>query len=401
MMAFLHGAAFYAPFLLVITVIVTIHELGHFATAKAFGVAIDRFSIGFGRALVSWRDRSGVEWRLGWLPLGGYVRFAGDDNAASIPDQTDLEALRSEIRAREGVGAERRYLYFKPLWQRTLIVLAGPAANFVLAIALFALVFGLVGQPMTSTRIDRVIAGSAAARGGFQGGDVLIAADGRPIRSFEDLQFYVQYRAGIPIAFTVRRAGRIVRLSARPDGVQEKSPFGGKESIGMLGLTARGGFVKHFGPFESVVMGARKTWGVTTTTIFYLGRIVTGQVGADQLHSFVGIAHASGDITRQAVETARTEKVSVLEATGFFLVQLTAFLSVSIGLLNLMPIPILDGGHLLFYGYEAIARRPAAAGIQAVGYRVGLALLVGLMLFATWNDLQRLRVFQFFGSLFS
>jgi regulator of sigma E protease len=140
---------------------------------------------------------------------------------------------------------------------------------------------------------------------------------------------------------------------------------------------------------------------VTTTTIFYLGRIVTGQVGADQLHSFVGIAHASGDITRQAVETARTEKVSVLEATGFFLVQLTAFLSVSIGLLNLMPIPILDGGHLLFYGYEAIARRPAAAGIQAVGYRVGLALLVGLMLFATWNDLQRLRVFQFFGSLFS
>jgi len=400
-MAFLHSAAFYLPFLLVITIIITIHELGHFLTAKAFGVAIDRFSIGFGRAIASWRDRSGVEWRLGWLPLGGYVRFAGDDNAASIPDRADLEALRSEIRAREGVGAERRYLYFKPLWQRTLIVLAGPAANFILAIALFALFFGLFGQPMTSTRIDQVIAGGAAAKAGFKGGDVLLTADGRPLESFEDLQFYVQYRAGVPIAFTVRRAGQVVQLTAAPGSVQETSPFGGKEAIGMLGLTARGGFLKHFGPVGSLVMGAKKTWSVSATTLFYLERIVTGQVGADQLHSFVGIAHASGDITRQAVEAAHTEKVSVVKATFFFLIQLTAFLSVSIGLLNLLPIPILDGGHLIFYGYEAIAKRPAGAGVQAAGYRVGLALLVGLMLFATWNDLQRLRVFQFFGSLFS
>jgi regulator of sigma E protease len=401
MMAFLHGAAFYAPFLVVITVIVTIHESGHFFTARAFDVAIDRFSIGFGRAIASWRDKSGVEWRIGWLPLGGYVRFAGDDNAASIPDQTDLEALRSEIRAREGPGAERRYLYFKPLWQRTLIVLAGPAANFLLAIALFSIFFGAFGQPMTSTRIDQVVPASAAAKAGFQKGDIVLTANGRRLESFEDLQFYVQYRAGVPIDFTVGRGGQVVHLLARPASVEEKSPFGGDQAIGMLGLTARGGFLKHFGPVGSLKMGVLKTWEVTSTTVFYLGRIVTGHVGADQLHSFVGIAHASGDITRQAFAAARTDKANIFVATGFFLIQLTAFLSVSVGLLNLLPIPILDGGHLLFYGYEAIARRPAGAAVQAAGYRVGLALLVGLMLFATWNDLQRLRVFQFFGSLFS
>jgi len=400
-MAFLQNALFYAPFVLVITVIITIHELGHFFAARAFSVAIDRFSIGFGRAIVSWTDRAGIEWRIGWLPLGGYVRFAGDANAASVPDQGDLEAMRAEIRAREGVGAERRYLHFKPLWQRALIVLAGPAANFLLAIALFALFFGLFGQPMTSTRIDQVVPGGAAAKAGFHSGDVLLKADSKPLQSFEDLQFYVQYRAGVPIDFTVERAGRVVRLVARPAAVQQKSPFGGSQAIGMLGLTARGGVLKRYGPISSLVMGARKTWEVTSTTVYYLERIVTGQVAADQLHSFVGIAHASGDITRQAVAAARDDGVNLFVATGFFLIQLTGFLSVSVGLLNLMPIPVLDGGHLLFYAYEWVARRPARASVQAAGYRVGLALLVGLMLFATWNDLQRLHVFRFFGSLFS
>jgi regulator of sigma E protease len=401
MIALLHNAVFYAPFLLVITLIITIHELGHFFTARAFGVAVDRFSIGFGRAIVSWRDTWGVEWRIGWLPLGGYVRFAGDDNAASVPDQGDLEAMRAEIRAREGVGAEAKYLHFKPLWQRVLIVLAGPAANFLLAIALFSLFFGLFGQPMTSTRIDQVVPGGAAARAGFASGDVLLKADSKPLASFEDLQFYVQYRAGVPIDFTVDRGGRQIHLLARPASVEQKSPFGGQQAIGLLGLTARGGVLKRYGPLGAIQMGASKTWDVTATTVYYLGRIVTGHVAADQLHSIVGIAHASADITRQATDAARADGVSLVVATGFFMIQLTAFLSVSVGLLNLLPIPVLDGGHLIFFAYEWIAGRPPKAAVQAVGYRLGLALLVGLMLFATWNDLRLPHMFQFFGSLFS
>jgi regulator of sigma E protease len=401
MMAFLQNAVFYVlPFLLVITVIVTIHELGHFVTARAFGVAIDRFSIGFGRALLSRRDRGGVEWRVGWLPLGGYVRFAGDENAASVPDKVDLATMRAEIVEREGVGAENKYLPFKPLWQRALIVVAGPAANFLLAAILFSIGFAVFGQPLSTTRVDVVPAG-AAANAGFQNGDVLLAADGRPMRSFEDVQFYVQFRAGAPIDFTVGRGGRHLQLIARPTAFRVPSPFGGVETIGRLGLSAPLGKLQRYGPLEAVGMGAAKTLDVTATTLFYLGRIVTGQVGADQLHSFIGIAHASGAMTKQAVSIAHDARVSWVVATAFFLIQLAALLSVSVGLLNLLPIPVLDGGHLLFYAYEWVARRPLQANVQAAGYRVGLALLVGLMLFATWNDLQRLRVFHFFGSLFS
>jgi len=401
MMAFLQNAIFYLlPFLFVITVIVTIHELGHFVTARAFGVAIDRFSIGFGRALLSWKDRGGVEWRIGWLPLGGYVRFAGDDNAASIPDQSDLTTLRAAIVKREGLGAEQKYLHFKPLWQRALIVAAGPAANFVLAVVLFSVAFAVFGQPVTTTRVEVVPAG-AAAKAGFQSGDLLLAADGRAMRSFEDVQFYVQFRAGVPIDFTVDRAGRRLHLLARPAAAQEPSPFGGVETIGRLGLTAPVGKLQRYGPIEAVGMGVGKTLNVTATTIFYLGRIVSGQVAANQLHSFIGIAHASGAMTKQAVAMAHDAQVSWAIAIAFVLIQLGALLSVSVGLLNLLPIPVLDGGHLLFYAYEAVARRPLGARVQAAGYRVGLALLVGLMLFAAWNDLQRPRVFHFLGSLFS
>jgi len=402
MMAVLQNALYYlAPFLLVITVIVVVHELGHFFTARAFGVAIDRFSIGFGRALASWKDRSGVEWRIGWLPLGGYVKFAGDENAASVPDQDDLAAMRAAIIAREGVGAEKRHLAFKPLWQRSLIVLAGPAANFLLSIALFAVFFGAFGEPVTSTRVDLVVPAGAAANAGFRPGDEILRADGRAMRSFQDVQFYVQYRAGAPIDFTVSRGGQALHLIATPNTAREASPFGGDQSVGRLGLTARGGALRRYGPVEALAKGVGKTWDVTSTTLFYLGRIVTGHVGADQLHSFVGIAHASGAITRQAVTAAHGAGVNWMVAVAYFLIQMTALLSVSVGLLNLLPIPTLDGGHLLFYAYESVLRRPPRASVQAAGYRAGLALLVGLMLFATWNDLQRLRVFHFLGSLFS
>jgi regulator of sigma E protease len=402
MMAFLQSALVHvAPFVFIISLIVTIHELGHFLTAKAFGVAIDQFSIGFGRAVFARRDRSGVEWRIGWIPLGGYVKFSGDENVASVPNEDHLQTLRRRIVQREGAGAERRYLPFKPLWQRTLIILAGPGANFVLAMVLFAGFFMAFGEPVSSNRISQVVPASAAARAGFQPGDIVEKADAKTIRTFQDLQFYVQYRGGVPIDFTVLRAGRTLRLTGRPDIRQESSAFGGQQAVGVLGLEARAGGQARVGPLRAVALGVEKTWDVTATTLFYMSRIVTGQVGADQLHSFVGIAYASGTITQQAVDQAKSDGVSWILTVAEVLVQMAALMSVSVGILNLLPIPVLDGGHLLSFAYEAVARRPPAAAIQMAGYRAGLALLVGLMLFATWNDLGRQKVFQFFGSLFS
>ena len=389
------------PFLLVITLLVVVHELGHFLTARAFGVAVDRFSIGFGRAIASWHDRSGVEWRIGWLPLGGYVRFAGDANAASVPDQTDLTAMRAAIVANEGAGAELKYLPFKPLWQRALVVLAGPMANFLLATVLFSIFLAIFGEPVTTPRIAEVVPGSAAARAGFQPGDVVLSGGGQSFDSFQAMQAYVQYRAGVPIDFTVMRGEARLHVTATPAKASEDSPFGGSQTVGRLGLGARGGLIKRYGPLQAVARGAAKTWEVASTTVFYLGRIVSGQVGADQLHSVVGIAHASGSITQQAVASAHEAGVGWVVGVAYFLIQLAALMSVSVGLLNLLPVPTLDGGHLLFYAYELITKHPPRAGIQAAGFRAGLALLVGLMLFATWNDLQRLRVFQFVGSLFS
>lgn len=402
MLAFLQNAVFYVvPFLLVITVIVTIHELGHFWTARLFGVAVDRFSIGFGPRIVGWRDRAGVEWRISWLPFGGYVKFAGDENAASLPDQHDLDELRASIIANEGPGAEKKYLHFKPLWQRALIVAAGPAANFLLAIVLLSIILGAFGEPVTSTRISGVLAGSPAQRAGLQVGDRIVGVDGRKITSFEDMSFYVQLRNGVPLDITVNRGGRLVSVTATPGDFSSDSPFGGKQTSGRLGIEARGTTLKHYGPLEAIGGGARRTWQITEATVYSLSRIVTGHVDLRQLHSFVGIAKASGSISKDAAAQAQTAQVNPLVALAFVLLQIAGSLSVSVGLLNLLPIPVLDGGHLLFYAYESVSRRPVSARVQAAGYRVGLALLLCLMLFATWNDLSRLRVFHFFGGLFS
>jgi regulator of sigma E protease len=404
MLAFLANAALYVvPILVIITFIVTIHELGHFLVARACGVAVDRFSIGFGRAIFSFKDRWGVEWRLAWLPLGGYVKFSGDENAASVPDEDDLDSLRERIIEREGVGAEKRYFAFKPLWQRALVVIAGPAANFVLSIALFAILFATLGEAVVQGPIDKVAPGSAAARAGLRSGDEIVAADNHVIRGFEDLQEYVIYRDGVPIDLTVKRAGQLIHLQATPARQQVKSLFGGSQNGGLLGvsLAPQKPTIVHYDPITAVGMGAMRTWKTVETTGFYFSRIVTGGVSASQLHGMIGTATAAGEVTRQSISDAPGDPaVQVLEVV-INLVSFCALISVSVGLVNLLPIPVLDGGHLLFYAYEWVVRRPLSAGIQAAGYRVGLALLVCLMLFANVNDLHLQKVFHFFGALFS
>jgi regulator of sigma E protease len=396
--------SYVVPLLFVLLLVITVHELGHFLMAKAFGVAIERFSIGFGRAILSWRDRSGVEWRIGWIPIGGYVMFAGDENAASVPDQNDLEEMRRRIVAHEGPGAVSKYLPFKPLWQRAMVAAAGPAANFVLSIAIFAVLLMTFGETTLRPRIGEVLANSPAAAAGFRAGDLITRADDRAIDSFEQLHQIVALRTGVAMHFTVHRGTADLVLSATPRRTLVDNPMGGHDAQGQLGLkpsTAPGDIVqRRYDPISAVGAGAGRTWDMLSTTVYYLSRMVQGQESGKQITGVIGIAQVSHYAAQEGAEGEKGLGAQVLGSL-VTLLSLAAVVSVSIGFANLLPIPVLDGGHLLFYAYEWIARRPVAASVQAVSYRVGLALLLGLMLFATTNDLQRINVFRFLGGLFS
>jgi regulator of sigma E protease len=401
MLALVQTALSYvAPFLFVLLLVITVHEFGHFFAARLFGVAIERFSIGFGRALFSRRDRTGVEWRIGWIPIGGYVMFAGDENAASVPDQNDLVAMRREIVAREGPGAERKYLPFKPVWQRAIVAAAGPAANFLLAVTIFSVLFMTFGEETLRPRIGAVAPGSPAAAAGFRPGDMITRADGQTIDSFEQLHRVVALRAGVAMTFVVERGGQAVELHATPARVKVTD----NDSEGQLGIASLPNPAdivrRHYDPISAVGAGAARTWDVVATTVFYLGRLAEGQESPRQLTSFIGIAQVSHTAVVEGARGVHGLGAQVMGSV-VMLFELAAFVSVSIGFANLLPIPVLDGGHLLFYAYEAIARRPVAARVQAISYRLGLALLVGLMLFATTNDLQRIHIFRFLGGPFS
>jgi regulator of sigma E protease len=393
------------PFLLVLTVIVTIHELGHFWVARAFGVKVDRFAIGFGKAIFSRTDKHGIEWRVGWMPLGGYVKFSGDMDASSVPDSRGLDALKADIQSREGAGAERDYFHFKPVWQRMLIVAAGPFANFVLALALFTVLFSIIGEQFVAARVLSVTPGSPAALAGFQRGDLITAIDGRQVRDGEQVTRAVVLSANTPLTFTVERGETDRRITVTPLRQLVDDEIAGrvrKAQIGLdLGPLVRSDVsYRRVNPVEAVQMGAARIVDVLGTTLKYLGRIFTGKESGDLLNGPVGIAKAAGGVTQQASEAAESPggKAALVALN---LVQLAAILSIGIGFLNLLPIPVLDGGHLVFYAYEAVARKPVAAAVQEAGYRVGLALLAGLMLFATWNDLQKLNLFNILGGLVS
>lgn len=405
MIDFIGQALIYVvPFLLVLTLVVTIHELGHFWVARAFGVKVDRFSIGFGQGVLSRTDKHGIEWRLGWIPLGGYVKFSGDVDASSVPDARGLDAMREEITSSRGLGAEKDYFHFKPVWQRALIVAAGPFANFMLAITIFAFLFSLIGVEMRPPRIAGVAPESAAEAAGFQTGDLILSINGRAVEDDATVRRMVALSAGDSMDFLVLRGETEMALTATPERIERPDRIAGSVRMGVLGVELQplAGERRHvrYPPHEAVWQGVKETGAVLETTLTYLGRIITGRESGDQLSGPLGIAKASGALTNAAADVEASAGIR-LANVSLTLISFAAILSIGIGFLNLLPIPVLDGGHLLFYGYEAVARRPLAAGVQEMGYRIGLVLLVGLMLFATWNDLRKLSLFQFLGGLSS
>lgn len=360
------------PFLFVLTVVVFIHELGHFLVARWCGVKVQAFSIGFGREIWGFHDRHGTRWRLAWIPLGGYVKFVDDENGASVPSRDALQRMSQEERQ----GAFQS----KSLGQRAAIVAAGPIANFLLAIVIFAGIFSIVGVQITTAKIDEVIADGPAARAGFQAGDVIVGIDGQPIESFQEMQRIVSTSADQPLSFEIERGGLRMTLSATPDRREHEDRFGNKIRLGVIGIRrtmqAQDLEYQRHGVLKSIALGVRETHFVISRTLGYLKDVVMGRESADQLGGPIRIAEVSGQVA----------------SSGFIpLLNLTAILSVSIGLLNLFPIPLLDGGHLLFYLMEAIRRKPLSERTQEIGFRIGLSLVLMLMIYATFNDLPIVR----------
>lgn len=369
-----YGDSFFSyalPFLFVLTVVVFFHELGHFWVARRCGVKVDAFSVGFGPELVGFNDRKGTRWKLCAIPLGGYVRFHGDDSAASTPDVQALEKMGE---------AEKRVSFFhQPVAKRAAVVAAGPIANFILAILIFSAIFMTFGRQVTTPRVDTVQPGSAAAEAGLQSGDIVLSINGQKIENFGQMQRIVSGSPDMPLQIVVRRDNVQMDLTATPRLQEIKDNFGNVHRIGLLGVsrsTTREEVVtERYGPVEAFKLGVTETWFVLDRTVSYIGGIITGREDADQLGGPIRIAQISGQVATISFAA---------------LLHLTAVLSVSIGLLNLFPVPLLDGGHLVYYAIEAIRGKPLSERAQEYGFRVGLALVVMLMLFATWNDIVHL-----------
>lgn len=359
------------PFLVVLTVVVFVHEMGHFLVARWCGVAVRTFSIGFGKEIWGFTDKLGTRWRLAWIPLGGYVKFMDDENAASVPSKEAIEAMTPEQRA----GS----FHAKPVWKRAAVVAAGPAANFILAIVIFAMWFSIFGVRMSEARIADVMADTPAARAGFQKDDLITGINGGAVKSFEDVQKVVSTSVGRPLTFAVDRAGSKIELVATPE-LREQQAGNQTISTVVIGIrradNAASVQVAQPGPIEALQLGVEQTRFIVTSTLGYLGDVIGGRQKADQLGGPARI----GDIA------AKVADKSVID-----LVYLIGFISVSVGLINLFPIPLLDGGHLLFYAIEAVRRKPLSDGAQEIGFRIGFAVVLALMIFATFNDLPVIR----------
>lgn len=356
-----------AAFVVVLGVLVFVHELGHYLAARWRGVRVEAFSIGFGTALTSWTDRNGTVWKLAWLPLGGYVKMHGQERPEDVPDSVRAGWIPGET------------FHGKSVLSRAIIVAAGPAANFLLAMVVFALLFVAVGKPVTLPVVGDVLPNSAAARAGLVAKDRIVSIAGDPIATFEDLQRVIAAHPAQALAMTIQRNG----ADQQVDVTTEARESGGKQ-VGMLGV--RGGTVeyRHVSLPAALWGGVTQTWTITSETFTGLAQMITGSRGAEELGGPLRIAQLSGQVAQLGIAS---------------LISFIGVLSVNLGLINLFPIPVLDGGHLLFYFAEAIRGRPLPPRALEYGFRAGLAVLAGLFVFSTWNDLTHLGLFRWVAGL--
>jgi regulator of sigma E protease len=358
------------PFLLVLTPVVFFHELGHFAVARWNGVKVDDFAVGFGRELIGMTDKHGTRWKLCAIPLGGYVKFAGDANAASVPDFDQHNNMSEE----EKSGS----FMHKSVGQRSAIVVAGPIANFILAIVIFTAGFMIWGKPVSDPVIASVQADSAAEETGLKAGDIVVSIDGVKIKSFNDIPLIVAPNAGTQMSIVIDRSGTLRDFLITPREKQFKDRFGNVQRLGIIGITntsAVGNFrIEKLNFIGALNEAVRQTWYQIKIPLLYIKDIFIGKKSADMLGGPIKIAKYSGDIASQGAAS---------------LIQFVAFISVAIGLMNLFPIPMLDGGHLVFYAIEAIRGRPLSEKAQEMGFTLGMLIIFSLMIFTTYNDVFR------------
>ena len=365
------------PFLIMLTVLVFVHEMGHFWVARRCGVRVEVFSIGFGPEIFGWNDRNGTRWRFSAVPIGGYVKMFGEQ--ASGADVNVEAPVISESERAESFAA-------KTLAQRSAIVFAGPAANFVLAVVLLAGMFMVVGQPFTPADISAVQPGSAADKAGLEPGDVIVAINGTEIERFEQVVSIVQIAPGQSLEIEVERGGRRVVLNAVAGFHEFEDRFGNTQTIGRLGVSRGGGdrkLVRH-DPATAVWRASVETVVLSGRILDFVWQMITGTRTTKELGGPIRIAQMSSDMWQLGIES---------------MIMFTVALSINLGLLNLFPVPMLDGGHLLFYFFEAIRGKPLGERTQEYGFRIGIVMVLGLMVFATWNDLEYFRVVDFLVNL--
>lgn len=355
-------------FIVVLGVLVFVHELGHYLAARWRGVHVETFSIGFGRAIASWQDRRGTMWKIAWLPLGGFVKLHGQERPEDVAD---------DVRARWLPG---RTFHEKSVLSRAIVVAAGPAANFLLAAVLFAALFGTVGRPVSVPVIGEVVADGAAARAGLRSGDRVQAIDGAAVTKFEDIQRIVSANPDRALSLRILRDGQEQVVAVTAGG----RDAGQGRRVGLLGVRGGGTEFTTLNPLQAVVAGAEQTWDVTAQTVAGLGQMLSGARTTEELGGPLRIAQLSGQVAQLGFSS---------------LISFIAVLSVNLGLINLFPIPVLDGGHLMFYLAEAVRGRPLPPRAQEYGYRAGFAVLACLFVFATWNDLTHLGLFRWVSGL--
>ncbi len=369
-------ASYVVPFLAVLTVIVFVHEMGHYLVARWNGIAIQTFSVGFGREVFGWNDKAGTRWRLSAIPLGGYVRFVGDMDAASTPDREAIAnadpALASKLFANKNV------------WQRIAVVVAGPVANVILTfVLLYALLLGY-GRYTIPPVVGSVVAGSPAEVAGLEPGDVIVSVDGYAVRGFEDFQRLVATSPERAVSVALDRAGASQTVVLVPEATEVLDQFGNKQRIGRIGVTrdvAKSDVTLYRpGPVEAIGMTTEEIRFIVQRTAAFLGDFFVGRGDVEQLGGPVKVAKVSGEVATLGIAA---------------LINLMALLSLNIGIFNLLPVPMLDGGHLMYYLVEAVRGRPLSVRVQEIGFRIGFALVLSLMVFTLFND----TLFAHFGIL--
>ncbi len=380
-MELLSGVSLYLlPFLLVLTVLVFVHELGHFLLARSNGVRVLVFSIGFGPELCGYTDKSGTRWKFSAVPLGGYIKMLGE---GEIEDQDQFP--RDDLHTITESNLDTSFAN-KSLGQRTAIVIAGPAANFLFAIVLLAGLFSIVGQPFTPPIITSIQPGSAAEEAGVRPGDTIIEIDGHKIERFEEVRQIVIINPEQTMTVVVRRGEGEVILKVTPRLVEETDRSGNVRLTGRLGVMGQSsGYVRH-DPLTAIWQAAKETLFISTSSLKVVGQIISGSRNAKELGGPIRIAQMSGEFA----------KVGIVPLIWF-----TALISINLGLINLFPIPMLDGGHLLLYGIEMIRGKPLSERAQEISFRIGLAFILVLMIFVTINDLVQLHFFDFVKELIS